>query len=181
MDPDKFRQSRQAINRMYEDINVLIDDKDLEASTKGYEIISSKLEKLTPQAEGEIQERSVKNLGVKIDALSIYIAKLKPKKKPRAASNLKPIEWTEEVLAQLSKLFLKKLSENFADDKNAILYLSTTGKGIRPSYQIKFSDDTSKAFSGSNHNPLKKLLSSGANPISQGFPYETIMSILQKK
>lgn len=181
MDPDKFRQSRQAINQMYKDINILIDDKDLEASTEGYEIISSKLEKLTPQAEGEIQERSVKNLSLKVDALSTFISKLKPKKKSRSTDSAEPISWDEKQVGQLSKLFIKKITENLAEDKAATVYFSSTGKGIRPSYQIKFSNDRIKAYSGSSHSPLKKLLPSDENKISQGFSYETITSILQKK
>lgn len=181
MDPDKFRQSRQAINKMYKDINVLIDDKDLEASSEGYEIISSKLDKLTPQAEGEIQERSVKNLSLKVDALSTFISKLKPKKKTRATANYEPINWDEARVEQLSKLFLKKITENLAEDKAATVYFSATGKGIRPSYQIKFSDNKSKAYSGSSHSALKKLLPSDENKISQSFSYETIVSILKKK
>lgn len=181
MDPDKFRQSRQAISQMYDDINVLIDDKNLEASTQGYEIMFSKLEKLTPQAEGEIQERSVKNLSLKLDALSTNIAKIKPIKKTRASASSEPINWDEKQVGQLSSLFLKKITENMAQDTKATLYFSATGKGIRPSYQIKFSNDKIKAFSGSSHNPLKKLMPSDDNAISQGFSYDTIQSILQKK
>jgi len=81
MEPDKFRESRQAINRQCENINLLIDQKDRETSQVCYQEAYTQVDILRPQAEGEIQERSVKNLGLKLKALSISIEKLKPKKK----------------------------------------------------------------------------------------------------
>jgi hypothetical protein len=74
MEPNKFRESRQAINRLCENINLLITQKDLETSKTCFEEVSNKLDKLTPKAEGEIQERSVKNLSVKLRGLSMGIS-----------------------------------------------------------------------------------------------------------
>ncbi len=184
MEPDKFRESRQAINRMCENINLLIDQKDLEASKEGFEKVSSQLDILTPQAEGEIQERSVKNLSIKLKGLSIYIAKLKPKKKKKKAGKKVPkiaIVWDEERLGQLSPVFLGKVFKNMGDDTDAKVSFGTTGKGIRPSYQIKFGNKERKAFIGSGHKPQTKPLSSGTKNISQPFAYGVIDSILKGK
>ena len=134
MEPEKFRESRLAINQLCKNIDLLIEQKDLEASKEGFEEVSSKLDILKPQAEGEIQKRSVKNLGIKLKGLSIFIAKLKPKKKPAAKKAPKIfISWDEERLGQLSPAFLKKVFMNMGNDTAATICFGTTGKGIRPS------------------------------------------------
>ncbi|MBU1697858.1 MAG: hypothetical protein KKD21_12585, partial [Proteobacteria bacterium] len=133
MEPDKFRESRQAINRLCKGIDLLIEQKELEASTEGHIEVSSRLDVLKPQAEGEIQERSVKNLGIKIRGLSTLISKLKPKKKQAIKKEAKiAIAWDEERLGQLSTAFLKKVFMNMGDDTKARVCFGTTGKGIRP-------------------------------------------------
>ena len=182
MEPEKFRESRQAINRLCKGIDLLIEQKELEASTEGHMEVSSRLDILKPQAEGEIQKRSVKNLGIKIKGLSTLIAKLKPKKKPAATREPKnSIVWDEERLGQLSTAFLEKVFMNMGDDKNASVCFGTTGKGIRPSYQIEFSNQETTAFTGSGHKPQTKVLSPGTKKISQPFSHGVIDSILHGK
>lgn len=185
MEPNKFRESRQAINRLCKNINILIEQKDLEASKEGYQEVSSKLDTLTPHAEGEIQKRSVRNLEIKIKSLSNYIGKLKPKKKPggkpRGTTAKPAIVWDEERLGQLSPLFLGKVFANMGDDKDAQVCFGTTGKGIRPSYQIEFGNKDKTTFSGSGHTPVGKSLSTAAKKTVQSFSYEVIDSILNKK
>jgi len=185
MEPNKFRESRQEINRLCENINLLIEQKALEASKERYQEVYTQLDILKPQAEGEIQERSVKNLSIKIKALSSYIDKLKPKKKPAIKSGKKgaktAIIWDEERVGQLSTIFLKKLFMNMGDDTEAKVCFGTTGKGIRPSYQIEFSNQDITAFSGTGHKPLKKPLSTGTKKISQYFSHGVIDSILRRE
>lgn len=183
MEPDKFRKSRQAINQICKNMNEFIDQKSLEDSKECYEEACSKLDVLKPQAEGEIQERSVNNLSMKINALSNHMGKLKPKKSaPRAGKIAKPsIEWDEERVGQLSPVFLKKLIKNMGKDTDAKVCFGTTGKGIRPSYQIEFGNQETTTFSGSGHKPQEKLLSGSTQKISQPFSYGVIDSILTKK
>ncbi len=184
MDPNKFRESRQAINRLCKNIDNLIEEKSMEASKEIHEEVYAKWEILNPQAEGEIQERSVKNLSVKINGLSMRIAKLKPAKKPKIRGAKKEptgIVWDEERVGQLSPAFLKKLLTNMAKDADATVCFGTTGKGIRPNYQIQFSNEVLTVFTGSGHKPLEKPLSAGAKKISQPFSYEVIDSALNKK
>jgi len=182
MEPDKFRESRQAINRLCKKIDLLIEQKELEASTEGHTEVCSRLDILKPQAKGEIQKRSVKNLGIKIKGLSNLIAKLKPKKKPAVKRAPKiAIIWDEERLKQLSPIFLKKVFKNMEDDTKARVCFGTTGKGIRPSYQIEFANQETKAFTGSGHKPKTKSFSPGTQNISQPFSHEVIDSILHGK
>ncbi|MCP3941018.1 MAG: hypothetical protein GY710_05995 [Desulfobacteraceae bacterium] len=184
MEPNKFRESRQAINRLCKNIDNLIEEKSLEASTEIYEKAYAQWETLNPQAEGEIQERSVKNLSVKINGLSMRISKLKPAKKPANRGAKKEptgILWDEERVGQLSPGFLKKLLPNMAKDTGATVCFGTTGKGIRPNYQIQFSDGNTIFFAGSGHKPLDKPLSGGAKKISQPFSHEVIDLALNKK
>jgi hypothetical protein len=185
MEPNKFRESRQAINRLCENVNLLIDQKDLEASKEGFEEVNSKLDILRPQAEGEIQERSVKNLGVKVNALLTNIGKLKPKKKKANRTGKRvpkiAIVWDEERLGQLSPVFLGKVFKNMGKDKNSRVCFGTTGKGIRPSYQIEFANQETIGFTGSGHKPQAKPISTETKNISQPFAHEVIGSILHGK
>ncbi|MBA3011770.1 MAG: hypothetical protein KKF12_01055 [Proteobacteria bacterium] len=184
MEPDKFRKSRQAINRLCKNVDNLIEEKSLEASKEIYEEAYAQWETLNPLAEGEIQERSVKNLSVKINGLSMRIGKLKPAKKPSTRGARKGpvgIVWDEERVGQLSPVFLKKLAANMAKDKGATVCFGTTGKGIRPNYQIQFSNGDLTVFTGSGHKPLDKPLSAGAKKISKPFSHEVVTSHLGKK
>jgi hypothetical protein len=184
MEPNKFRESRQAINRLCKNVDNLIEEKSMEASKEIYEEAYAKWEMLNPLAEGEIQERSVKNLSVKINGLSMRIAKLKPAKKPSVRGAKKEptgIVWDEERVGQLSPVFLKKLFTNMAKDTGATVCFGTTGKGIRPNYQIQFSSEAVVVFTGSGHKPLDKPLSAGAKKISQPFSYGVVDSALGKK
>jgi hypothetical protein len=178
MEPNKFRESRQAINRLCKNIDNLIEEKSKEASKEIYEEVYAKWETLNPLAEGEIQERSVKN------GLSMRIDKLKPAKKPSVRGAKKEpagIVWDEERVGQLSAAFLKKLLANMAKDTGATVCFGTTGKGIRPNYQIQFSSEEVVVFTGSGHKPLDKPLSAGAKKISPPFSYEVVDSALGKK
>jgi len=179
VEPNKFRESRQAINLLCDNINVLISQNEVEASKACFQDISSRLDELKPQAEGEIQKRSVKNLSVKVNALSTNISKLKPKKGSAGKKEAKTaIIWDEERVGHLSTVFLEKVFTNMKNDKNATVCFATTGKGIRPSYQIEFGSHDITAFSGSGHKPLKRTFSTGAKKTSRPFPHGLIDSIL---
>ena len=182
MEPNKFRESRQAINRQCENINLLITQKDRETSQVCYDAVYIQVDKLRPKAEGEIQERSVKNLGLKLKGLLIGIEKLKPKKRPAKKAIKKPaVVWNEERLGQLAPVFLKKLVENMGDDTDAKVSFSTTGKGIRPRYEIEFGNQDIITYSGSAHTPLEKPPLTGKKNMSQPFSQEVIDSIQRKK
>lgn len=182
MEPNKFRESRQAINKHCENIDLLIKQKDRETSLVHHEEVAILVDKLTPKAEGEIQERSVKNLGLKLKGLLIAIEKLKPKKRPANKTIKKPaILWDEERMGQLAPVFLEKVVANMGDDTGAKVCLSTTGKGIRPRYVIEFSNQDIITFSGSAHTPLEKPPLTGKKNMSPPFSHEVINSIQHKK
>ncbi len=185
MEPNKFRESRVAINRVCENINDLIAKKSLEESKAKYKKVNTLLDKLKPKAEGEIQKRSVKNLKMKIKALATQISKLKPKKsasKKNGGNGTSPaIVWDEKRVGQLSDVYLEKVFSNMENDTDASVCFGTTGKGIRPSYQIEFGNQDKTAFSGSGHSPLKKKMPSGTKKLSQPFSHDVIHSILNKK
>jgi hypothetical protein len=83
------------------------------------------------------------------------IHKLKPKPGARKAGKT-GIVWDEARLAELNPVFLEKILHNIGTDENATVCLGTTGKGIRPNYQIHFSDKTLTAYSGASHKPNQK-------------------------
>ena len=116
---------------------------------------------------------------------NIVLTQPKPAKKPAGSRRKKEatpaIVWDEERLGQLPEAFLKKVFQNMGNDADATVCFGTTGKGIRPSYQVVFGDKKGTAFSGSGHNPLKKPLSKASKKISQPFSHGVIDSILLKK
>lgn len=184
MEPNKFRESRQAINRKCESIDQLIEDKAVEESKVGFEEVNGALDLLRPQAEGEIQERSVKNLGMKLNALASRISKLKAKRTSTRRSSgggKSLIVWDEERVAQLAIPFLEKLYANMDGDSESTVLLGTTGKGIRPNYRIKFADGGVTGFTGSGHKPQDPLPTTGANNLSDPFAFQVIKSILEDK
>lgn len=185
MDPNQFRESRQAINRLCDNIDQLIEAKSMEDSKECLEEVHVKLDTLRPHAEGEIQLRSVKNLGMKLNGLAFRISKLKPKKTPaRKRGPATPkivIQWDEERVEQLSLPFLKKVYANMGGDADAKVFFGTTGKGIRPNYRVEFTDDRVLGFTGSGHKPQETPPASGAKNLSDPFSYEVICEILQKK
>lgn len=184
MDPDQFRKNRVKINQLCEAVQTCADASDAEAAKKKLSQAETTLEELTPQAEGEIQERSVKNLGIKINAAIGIIAKIKPPKRPRRAKAVAPgeiIEWTEKRLSSLSETYLSNVFENMKSDETSQVCFSTSGKGVRSSYQVSFEKGSSISFSGSSHKPLKRKLPTSAQKISKPFSLSTIKSIVDGK
>lgn len=183
MDPNKFRESRLSINKKYDKIDELIEAKAFEESMNNFEKVSADLESLRPEAEGEIQKRSVKNLGMRLNHLDKQISKLKTKrtgtaKKGGAKSS---IVWDEERVAQLAKSYLEKLVSNMQGDANALVKLGTTGKGIRPNYRIEYTDGRVQGFTGSGHKPQKEQPKSDGKNLSNAFPCQVVTAILEEK
>ncbi len=183
MEPNKFRESRISINRMYEKIDELIEAKAFEESQNRFEKVSADLEALRPEAEGEIQKRSVKNLGMRLNNLDSRIRKLKTKRTStsRKGGGKSSITWDEERVAELAKSYLSKVVSNMQGDAEAMVKLGTTGKGIRPNYRIEYSDGRMQGFTGSGHKPQKELPSSGEKNLSDPFPCQVITAILEGK
>ncbi len=184
MEPDKFRESRQAINRLCKNLNLLIEENAADASRECCQEAQTQLDRLIPQAEGEVQQRSVKNLDMKIKRLVSLINKIKVKKGP--ASGIRknqaiPVEWDEDRIKQLSPAFLKKVSANMQNDLNASVCFDISGKGIRPSYQIRYGNQETATFSGSAHKLKSKALSSGSHKISRPFSSMAINSALKDR
>ena len=183
MEPNKFRESRISINRMYDKIDELIEAKAFEESQNKFEKVSADLEALRPEAEGEIQERSVKNLGMRLNYLDTQIRKLKTKRTAtsRKGSGKSSITWDVERVAQLAKSYLQKVVSNMQGDAEAVVKLGTTGKGIRPNYRIEYSDGRVLGFTGSGHKPQKEVPTAAGKNLSDPFPSQVITAILEGK
>jgi len=184
MEPDRFRESRQAINRLCENLNVLIEQSAVDASRECCREAQTQLDRLIPQADDEIQQRSVKNLGMKIKHLLGLINKIKVKKSSIAGIEKKQaiaVEWDEDRIKQLSPAFLKKVSTNMGNDPKACVCFDITGKGVRPSYQIRFGNQETATFSGSCHKLREKALVDGPHKISRSFTATAIDSALSAR
>jgi hypothetical protein len=184
MDPDQFRKNRIKIKTLCENIEILATEKDAETSKKQLGQAESLLDDLAPQVEGEIQERSVKNLGMRLNAASMLVDKIKqPKKagKPRKTTPVNLIKWDEERLAQLPENYLSKVYDHMKSLDATRIYFSTTGKGIKASYKIESDNGSTSDFSGASHKPLKRKLPASGPKISSPFPFSIIQTIVQKK
>ncbi|OGR12164.1 MAG: hypothetical protein A2277_10955 [Desulfobacterales bacterium RIFOXYA12_FULL_46_15] len=184
MEPDKFRESRHAINRLCENLSLLIEQNAVDASRECCQKAQAQLDLLIPLADDEIQQRSVKNLGLKIKHLISLINKIKVKKIPASGAGKNeviPVEWNEDRIKQLSPSFLKKVSANMQKDLNASVCFDITGKGVRPSYQIRFGNQETATFSGSAHKLKGNSLSGSPNKISRPFSRMVIDSALKDR
>lgn len=179
MNPDKFREARIKINELWKSIAILAGENNAEEAKKEFSRAGVLIDKLTPKAEGEIQERSVKNLGIRLKTISVLIDKIKaPKKK---AAPLVLIDWNEERLSSLPANYLSKVLANMGIGEDSQVCFSAIGKGIKSSYQIDFGNGESSAFSGSSHKPLKKNLPTGTKKVSEPFSFSIIKSMFDKK
>lgn len=184
MEPNLFRESRRSINRMYERINRLIEKKAVEESVSNLEKVEEDLAALRPEAEGEIQKRSVNNLKIRYRHLEERVRKLKTTRtvsgSPGRSRKEPAILWDEERLSQLAKPYLQKVHGNMKGDANAVVMLGTTGKGIRPNYTIKYGDGTLKGFTGSGHKPREVLVTDGGKNLSPPFGLDVLDRVLAK-
>lgn len=183
MEPNQFRETRQKITKLCDDIILYVDKKDVDASKDALEKADELLAALTPEAAGEIQERSVKNLGLKIKVAKTLAKKIKPgkssQKKSRQSVPKETIEWTTDRLETLSENYLARVLANMASGNESKVRFCAIGKGVRPSYQVEPDDRDAIPFSGSGHKPLKRRL--GDNKLSPPFSRSVIESILERK
>ena len=181
MEPNKFRDSRVEINRLIDAIHDMIERRTTHSLQTKFDDLCSMLDVLTPQAEGEIQERSVKNLSIKLKILNTRLEKLKTKKSTASKRNRAGIDWDEETIGGLAQVFLEKVRTNMGEDGEATVCFGTSGKGIRPNYHIHFTDGSTVSFSGSNHKPDGKSVSQTSKKMSSPFAREIIENILEGK
>lgn len=183
MEPSKFRESRLSINRLCEQMDQLIESKAVDESRACFDQAFGELDELKPKASGDIQKRSVKNLAMKLKGMEGRISKLKTKGTTSSGSGSRVknnIEWDIDRVAQLSDAFLEKVLENMAGDSGSKVLFGTTGKGIRPNYQVEFKDGRMVSFTGSGHKPKAGPQSQGAKNLSEPFSFQDIGAILNK-
>ena len=183
MEPNKFRESRLSINRMYDKIDQLIEKNAVEESKSSLEQANADLDALRPEAEGDIQKRSVKNLAIRLNHLDTRIQKLKTKRtvSSKAGGGKAAIEWDEGRISQLAVSYLENVYANMKGDEASRVLLGTTGKGIRPNYRIEYSDGRVSGFTGSGHKPQKDQPAAAQKNLSDPFPCKVIKSILDAK
>lgn len=81
--------------------------------------------------------------------------------------------WTEENLPQLGLIFLRTVLDNMREE-GATVRLGNTGQGIKPNYQIHFSNTISISFSGLSHERFNGSNTFEEKNLSEPFPYSTI-------
>lgn len=179
MKPEEFREARLKINGLCKQVEKAADQKDPESAQELLEQAKTKLETLFPQAEGEIQERSVRNLKLKIKNAKLISEKIKAPKSGGKGKTTEYVNWDEDAVAGLSGLFLEKLLTNMGSNPETTVCFSKTGKGVKPSYQVYPPGNDPIPFSGSSHKPLKRRLPETQEKISPAFSRAFIQSVLK--
>ncbi|EIM65156.1 hypothetical protein [Desulfobacter postgatei] len=183
MEPSKFRESRVSINRLCDQMDQLIEQEEVDESRACFEQAFGELDELKPKVSGDIQERSVKNLAMKLKGMKERISKLKTKGTASSGSGSRVknnIEWDIDRVAQLARTFLEKVLKNMAGDPESKVFFGTTGKGIRPNYQIQFKEGQIASFTGSGHKPKTVSPGQGAKNLSAPFSFQEVDAILNK-
>jgi hypothetical protein len=183
MEPSKFRESRLSINSLCEQLDQLIEQEEVDESRACFEQAFGELDELKPKVSGDIQERSVKNLAMKLKGMEERISKLKTKGTASSGSGSRVknnIEWDIDRVAQLARTFLEKVLKNMAGDPESKVFFGTTGKGIRPNYQVQFKEGQITSFTGSGHKPKAVSAGEGAKNLSAPFSFEEVDAILNK-
>jgi hypothetical protein len=80
--------------------------------------------------------------------------------------------WTKSNLCKLGKVFLRKAMENMRE--NATVKFGETGKGIRPNYQVTFSDGRIMTLNGASHRDFSRVDEFANGHISQAFTFPDI-------
>ena len=67
---------------------------------------------------------------------------------------MNPLQWTDDSLASLGDIFLRKVMENLPPHKGTTVQFGELGKGIQPNYQVCLPNGNVNSYRGANHKPL---------------------------
>ncbi|MFC2155295.1 hypothetical protein ACFLRB_02235 [Acidobacteriota bacterium] len=81
MDGFKFRERRERIEKIYDEVNTLIEEKSIGQANKKLKTTEKLLNDLTTEDLSEIQKRSTFNLGIRVKHLAEVAHKVEAKKK----------------------------------------------------------------------------------------------------
>jgi len=84
MEGFKFRERRENIEKVYDEVNVLIEKKSVDQASKKLKTTKKMLADLSDEDLTEIQQRSAFNLKIKIEYLGKTVFKLENKNKGNA-------------------------------------------------------------------------------------------------
>ena len=84
MDGYKFRERREVIEKIYNEVNVLIDNKSVDQASKKLKKSEKMVADLSEEDLTEIQHRSTHNLKIRIEHLGKTVYKLENKNKGNA-------------------------------------------------------------------------------------------------
>ncbi len=81
MDGNKFREKRENIEKLYENVHSLIDQKNIDEANEILDKSQEMLNELNTEDLSEIQERAAFNLKIQVDHLAKSVEKIENKKK----------------------------------------------------------------------------------------------------
>ncbi len=89
------------------------------------------------------------------------------------------LEWTEENLPQLGKLFLLSVEQNMRHDDTKVRF-GLTGTGARPNYEVEFPNGRRLAYGGLSHEQDTRADTFHEKRISQAFSRQQISDAIKK-
>jgi len=140
----------------------------------GDEIKADRVKQMT----GRMVKQVMENLGYRLEQIDVSIRRKDLYK--TAARYAKPeenimnkLKWKENDLPKLGLIFLRTVLENMRGE-GATVRFGNTGQGIKPNYQISFSNNRSISFSGLSHEKFNGSDSFEEKNLSESFPYSAI-------
>jgi hypothetical protein len=79
------------------------------------------------------------------------------------------IEWGEDNLHTLGRVFLRQVLENMRGREESVVRLGETGQGVQPNYQVTFPNGVVRTLRGSSHKAFEQADEFDATRISEPF------------
>lgn len=90
------------------------------------------------------------------------------------------IEWTEDKIINLGKLFLGNVLKNMNNFEDSTVSFGKTGMGIKPNYQVKFLNGDILTINGASHKQFSNAEKFNDYRISQPFTFGYIKQCYEK-
>lgn len=90
------------------------------------------------------------------------------------------IEWREDNLHTLGRVFLRRLLENMRNYEESVVRLGETGQGIQPNYQVTFPNGHVNTLRGASHELFEQAEEFDATRISKPFTLAQVRSAYEK-
>lgn len=90
------------------------------------------------------------------------------------------IEWNEETLPTLGRVFLRNVIDHMRGRQESIVRLGETGQGVIPNYQVTFPNGVTRTIRGSSHEAFEQADAFNEERISRPFSLAEVQAAYDK-